>query len=224
MLGPGLLNHLIPKLTAHTAANHHDHAMAAQCALEDLVDYDVKAKTDQGEEFRFFMAFAYEIIDRYGRFLCYVDMDEKNEEERKLRISYNERMLQSGMAAPYFIWPNINPFRRLSLKGAIPPPGDFKQMVEGDRRLSDARRFVSESRKAGAGIFDKAEPLLLLPFELRYLARRSGPDRYVIDLSKNKPKILKPADYYLVSNVEDRLFIDEQFVCLFESKGYDIVR
>lgn len=223
-LGSGLLNYLRQKLNAQTAMNHYHHAMAAQRTLEDIVDYDLKEKVaDDDEDFRFFMAFAYEIMDRYGRFLCYVDRDEKRKEKREGQLTYNERMLELGMAAPYFIWPNINPFRRYSsLKDAVPQPEMFKEIVDIDKRLTAARKFVSDARRSGYGIFDSNNPLLLLPFELRYIARRRKPDRYVVDLSKRNPKILKPTDYYLIQNIEDRLFIDEQFLPLFEKKGYDI--
>jgi hypothetical protein len=56
------------------------------------------------------MAFAHEVTDRYGRFLCYMDTDNKPS-KRDGRLTYNERMLKSNLAIPYFIWPNINPFR-----------------------------------------------------------------------------------------------------------------
>jgi len=35
-------------------------------------------------------------------------------------------------------------------------------------------------------------------------------------------KILKPTNYNLIPNEEDRLFIGEHFLALFEKKGYEI--
>lgn len=132
-------------------------------------------------------------------------------------------MLKSGLAIPYFIWPNINPFRkRGSLVEAVPAPEKFKQFINKDKRIKIARNFVNDARSTGTGIFDNQDPLFLLPFELRYLARRRKPDRYVLDTSKDVPKLLKPTDYYLIRNEEDRLFIDTHFVPLFENKGYRV--
>jgi endonuclease YncB( thermonuclease family) len=220
-LGNKLVNYLKPKLNAHTASNHHKYAIAAQRELESIIEFDVNERISEVEKFRFFMAFAHEVIDRYGRFLCYADRDNKPT-EREGRLTYNERMLKSGFAIPYFIWPNINPFRKQgSLVEAIPAPEKFKEFIDKDKRIKLARSFVSHARSAGIGIFDNQDPLLLLPFELRYLARRRKPDRYVLDMSKATPKLLKPTDYYLVQNEEDRLFIDEHFVPLFEKKGYE---
>jgi endonuclease YncB( thermonuclease family) len=221
-LGAGLLNYLKPKLNSNTALNHHKYAIAAQRELENIVELDLRQRVYEGENFRFFMAFAYEVMDRYGRFLCYVDRDNKPS-ELEGRLTYNERILQSGLASPYFIWPNINPFRRQkSLVEAVPLATKFKEFINRDERFKLARKFVSDARKSHIGIFDTQDRLLLLPFELRYLARRKAPDRYVLDMSKDRPKILKPTDYHLIPNEEDRLFIDEQFVPLFEKKGYQV--
>jgi len=45
------------------------------------------------------------------------------------------------------------------------------------------------------GTVDLTDPLRLLPFEVRYLGRRTPPDRWVIDLSKNDSVLLKPLSY-----------------------------
>jgi len=131
-------------------------------------------------------------------------------------------MLESGMACPYFIWPNINPFRKQSnLQKAIPPPGQLRDWID-DLAFARARQFVKIARNNKIGILEPENPLALLPFELRYLARRHPPHRYVLDLSKDEPVLLKPTDYYTIPNMEDRLFIDSHFVPLFVDKGYRI--
>lgn len=91
-------------------------------------------------------------------------------------------------------------------------------------KLSRARKFVCDAREKHIGIFERNEPLKLLPFELRYLFRRQAPDRYVIDMSSSSshPILLKPTEYWRISNEEDRLFVDKHFVPLFEKKGYDV--
>jgi hypothetical protein len=153
------------------------------------------------------MAFAYEIMDGYGRFLCYVDRDNK-QRGREERLTYNVRMLKSGLAVPYFIWPNINLFRKQgSLVEAVPAPAKFREFVNSHKRIKMARNFVIDARRAGVGIFSNQDPITLLPFELRYIAGRRSLSRYVLDMSKDLPNILKPTDYYLIPNEEDGLFM-----------------
>jgi hypothetical protein len=97
----------------------------------------------------------------------------------------------------------------------------------------------------GLGVFNKLDPLVLMPFELRFLCdRKTGSNRklfsctrneqiyneskslhrYIIDMSKDvsKPILRNPSNYYDIKRVEDRLFIPDHFVPLFRSKGYDI--
>ncbi|VFJ13651.1 hypothetical protein [Candidatus Nitrosocosmicus franklandus] len=57
------------------------------------------------------MVFAFEIMDRYGRFLCFVDRTKTTEERQNDKLTYNEKLLKEGFSIPYFIWPNVNPFR-----------------------------------------------------------------------------------------------------------------
>jgi hypothetical protein len=42
----------------------------------------------------------------------------------------------------------------------------------------------------------------------------------VIDLSKNDDVLIKPQEYYTIPNVEDRLFIPEEYVPLFVEAGW----
>jgi endonuclease YncB( thermonuclease family) len=123
-------------------------------------------------------------MDRYGRFLCYLDKDNTPEECEERQLTYNERMLQEGYAAPYIIWPNTDPFiQQGSVIDSVPDINSFQQVIRKSKRLNKGRDYVKEARDASKGIFNSSNPLLLLPFELRYLARRSPPDRYVLDIS-----------------------------------------
>ena len=70
------------------------------------------------------------------------------------------------------------------------------------------------------GIFDGSDPLRLLPFEIRFLARRRPPDRWIIDLGKDDVVLIKPQKYYTLPNIEDRLFIPEEYVPLFVDAGW----
>ena len=220
-LGDNLVDNLRSRLGPDCAKNHEYHAQRAHRHLEELIQQDVDEREIQGREFRFFLAFAHDVMDGYGRFLCYLHRDD-TPSERKHRMSYNERMLESGMACPYFIWPNINPFRKQSnLQKAIPPPGQLRDWID-DLAFARARQFVKNARDNKTGIFEQENPLALLPFELRYLARRYPPHRYVLDLSKDEAVLLKPTDYYTIPNMEDILFIDGHFAPLFVDKGYRI--
>lgn len=220
-LGAGLVDHLTPLLAPDCAEKHYRYAVESQKALEKLILDEFNERVEEGKPYRFFMAFAHEIMDGYGRFLCYLHRENTKTEREKNPLSYNERMLELGMAFPYFIWPNMNPFRsKASLVEAVPPPEKLRDWVEGDRRLRDARRFVREAREKNKGIF--ADGNLLAPFELRFLAKRRAPNRYVLNLATCEKTLLKPTEYHLIENPEDRLFIDEHFVPLFREKGYQV--
>lgn len=220
-LGEGLVNYLQQKLGDSCAENHFNHAKSAEKELEKYIQDDV-SDLSSIDKYRFFMAFAYDVMDRYGRLLCYLH-PHLPPSKREGRISYNEEMLRSGKALPYFIFPNINPFRRSrGIMEAIPDPQDFKSYVDSDISLSQAREFVKAAREQKLGVFDSQNPLMLEPFELRFLARRVGPPRNVIDLTDDDPILLKPTNYYQIPNPEDRLFINPEHVLLFREKGYQV--
>jgi hypothetical protein len=73
------------------------------------------------------------------------------------------------------------------------------------------------------------DPLRLLPFELRYLARtttgtsphRSGPDRWVIDISTPTSDLLGPQRYIEIPYPEDRLWVNVDHVPLFIEHGWN---
>ncbi|MFX0577745.1 hypothetical protein [Nocardia nepalensis] len=219
-----LLADLQARLGPTCATNHARHATAATRALAGMIDND---RTDQGatdDSFRFFLAFATDVLDRYGRFLCYLNVDIPKGQPHPL--TYNERLLAGGFVTPYFIWPNIDPFREQpTLTDAVPVPG---QPIT-NRRLDSARQSVKAARAAYDGIFEVADPLRLLPFELRYLGRitkrgghtvRTGPDRWVIDLRTHDGKLLPPHRYIDIPLPEDRLFVPAEYLPLFTEKGW----
>jgi hypothetical protein len=79
-------------------------------------------------------------------------------------------MLQSGLAAPYFIWPNVDPFiGQQRPVNAIPDINNFQNNINKSKRLKNARNYVKNARESHRGIFDLNDPLKLLAFELRYL-------------------------------------------------------
>jgi hypothetical protein len=112
-LSPGLLENLTSRVGPGAATNHHQHASAAERAFEEEVVADLKVLQQTEADFRFFLAFAYEVMDRYGRFLCFINRYQPNATEPEPRPkSYNERLVATGKISPFFIWPNIDPFRK----------------------------------------------------------------------------------------------------------------
>ena len=229
---PALRNHLIMRIGDGTkvASNHNSHAQNAAKALEALIQTDLDLATVQTartkENFQFFLSFGYEFLDVYGRLLCYLTADKDNFNPPQKKLSYNEEQLANGTAVPFFIYPNVQPFLNIDPfdKENSKPIGFWKQ-INNAKRLQDARKFVSDARTAKIGVFDAADPLILLPYELRYIARKNahGPDRFVIDLGQSGSNvILKPEKYYKIKNYEDRLFIPKEFVPLFTTNGWVI--
>jgi hypothetical protein len=168
------------------------------------------------------MRFAFEVMDGFGRLLCFINRDQPNGNVPSARpLDYNTRMIQSGLAAPYFIWPNINPFRAQgSIMDAIFAPGAANDVAESDSKLREARQMVRRARQAGIGIYNPADPLRLQAFEVRFLSRQLPPDRWVIDLSKQDDILVHPQNYHTIPNAEDRLFINPEHVPLFTGAGW----
>ncbi len=225
---PALRNHLIMRIGDGTkiAPNHDKHAKNATKALEVMIQADLDATGKTKDNFEFFLSFGYEFLDVYGRLLCYLVADKDNFNPPQKKLSYNEAQLANGMAVPYFIYPNIQPFLSIQPfeKDNSKPVGFWKN-INASTKLQAARKAVSDARIAGSGIFDANDPLILLPYELRYIARKDahGPDRFVIDLGQNGSNvILKPEKYFKIKNYEDRLFIPKEFVPLFTSNGWVI--
>ncbi len=229
---PDLRNHLIMRIGDGTkiAPNHDKHATNATKALEDLIQTDLDLATAQTgrtkDNFEFFLSFGYEFLDVYGRLLCYLAADEKDFNPPKRNLSYNEQQLANGKAVPYFIYPNIQPFLKIDpFDKQNSKPIGFWNKINGAGKLQAARKAVSDARTAKKGVFDATDPLILLPYELRYIARKDahGPDRFVIDLGQNGSNtILKPEKYHKIKNYEDRLFIPKEFVPLFTTSGWVI--
>lgn len=221
-LKSGLLDHLKAQVGPGVATNHYDHASAAEDALEEEVIKDLQALGQSEEDFQFFLVFAHEIMDRYGRLLCFINRSQPHPTVPEPRPrSYNERLLQAAKVSPYLIWPNINPFRKApSLVAAVIPPGKASDLADEDGALRSARDWVHDARQQKIGIFDASNPLKLEPFEVRFLARRRPPGRWIIDLSKNDDILIKPQEYYSVPNVEDRLYVPEEYVSLFVEAGW----
>lgn len=215
-LSRALKKHLQARVGAGCAENHARHAELGQRALEDEMLKDSAALGQA--DFALFLVFAHEIMDGYGRLLAFVNASAGG--SNRPALTYNERQLLAGVAYPYFIWPNINPFRKKpSVLQAVIAPGAARAEADADASLRRVRTAIAAARTAGSGIFDRADALRLAPFELRFLAQRRPPARWVIDLSKDDAFLIPPEEYVAVQP-EDRLFIPEEFVPLFQKKGW----
>lgn len=214
-----LVAHLSDRIGETTAANHARHAVEARDQLRAMVAADV-ATFAGGDlnSFSYFIRFAFDALDRYGRLLGYINVNVPPDAQRPL--TYNERMLQAGLAMPYFIWANLDPFKRSkALLEAVFAPADVDR-IASTGALGTARQWVAAARTAMQGVFDAQDPLLLEAFELRFLAGRRLPDRAVIDLSGAVAGLVPATEYYRVPRQEDRLFVPAEYVPLFRAKGW----
>jgi endonuclease YncB( thermonuclease family) len=218
--------HISLRIGSDTAANHDRHARAAQAALRDMIDDDIRALGVDAADFRFFMAFAHEAIDGYGRLLCYLNRDQPDEPPPRPK-SYNERLLAAGLVLPYFIWPNLDPYMQpRDIVEAVPFPASLTPVgtpePEATQLFQEARAAVCAARANHLGVFEQDDPLQLEPFELRFLARRTQPNRFVIDLSIDTDAISEPHEYPGIAP-EDRLFVPAEYLALFESRGWKLI-
>ena len=223
-ISPELRSFVESKLNGEPGAEHYEHAKRATDGFRDLVTQDMKIMGQDLSTFGYYLRFGFEVMDGYGRFLCAIN---RNQPQRTVPTprppSYNMRLLERGLAFPYFIWPNINPNNRPdSVADAVIPPGKAREAAETDSELVMARTSVKSARARHLGLFDMTSPLLLEPFELRFLSRRSLPSRYLIDLSSDSNKLIPPERYFTVPHAEDRLWIPSIYVPLFEKHGWTI--
>lgn len=220
-LGDGLREYLNSRVGPGTATNHAELAERAKTALVAEVVQDMDELSQDRESFQFFLAFATEIMDGYGRLLGYLN---RSQPQGPRPRSYNERLLIQGQVMPYFIWPNLDPYlRQPALLDAVPEPGAIAPpgVATAEKKpLDDARGWVRTAREQGLGLWGGDQPLRLLPSELRFLSRRTPPDRWLIDLAAGDDCLLAPQLYFTVANPEDRLYVPDHFLPLFEGKGW----
>lgn len=79
---------------------------------------------------------------------------------------------------------------------------------------------MAQARRDEVGLYQRGDPLRLQAFELRFLARRQPPDRWLVDLSSDADVLLPPQAYPEISLPEDRLFIPAECVPLWGERGW----
>ena len=213
---------ILSKVVGEPGTVHHHHAETATTELRSLISRDMQIMGQDLTTFGYYLGFGFEVMDGYGRFLCTINRNQPDRSKPTPRPpTYNLRLLERGRAFPYFIWPNMNPWDRPdTVTKAVIPPGKAKRLSENDRELLTARTSIQAARAQHRGIFDAMNPLLLEPFELRFLSRRQLPSRYVIDLTSDSSTLIHPHNYHRVPLPEDRLWIPPAYVPLFEKAGW----
>ena len=139
---PALVAHLEARAVVGEAVNHARLAAAARIALVDMVNKDMAALGVDAAGFRFFLAFAGEVMDRYGRLLGYVKPDQPNVPAEQRLGSYNERLLAAGLGQPVLHLAQHQPVaggaRRSSTR--CPRPGTAAQAAAPTRPWSPRGR------------------------------------------------------------------------------------
>lgn len=223
VLKESLRQRLAQRIAPGVAANHATLAAAASKALFAHVSEDI-AELASGDidSFGIFGALAHETFDGYGRVLAFLRPEQREVPSEQRRIEYNTRQLQDGVALPYFIWPNVDPFRKAPLiSEAVFTPSILRERIRDSSALNLARNGVRAARQArvSGSVFDPQHPLQLGAFELRFLADQRPPKRLVVDLAAadDDEPILWPAEaYFVVPNPEDRLYLPLEYVPLFK--------
>lgn len=217
-LSAELRAYLTPHLGEDCATNHYRHAEAAAHGLEAEIAADIATSGKTPETFHLRVRFERETIDAYGRMLGWISVEDTGDWRPP---TYNHRMMIKGLAMPYFIWPNVAPFRfEERLRSAVPAPGSAASIAATDPKLAQAREWYKANREAGIGVFDPEDPLRLQPFELRFLAQRRAPERWVIDLAGEDDRLIHPQRYFEVEHPEDRLFVPDEYLELFLARGW----
>jgi endonuclease YncB( thermonuclease family) len=210
------------RISPGVAENHAFLAAEASKALFGQVSEDIADLRDGAvDAFGIFGAMAHEPFDGYGRVLAFLRPDQPDVSASERRADYNTRQLEAGAALPYFIWPNVEPFREATLiSEAVFDPSELRRRARAAGALERARNAVRRARQARApgSVFDPHEPLRLAAFELRFLADRRAPNRAVVDLSApDREPILWPGDaYFVVPNPEDRLLVPKEYLPWFK--------
>lgn len=175
-----LRTNLQTRTGAGAAGNHDVWARAGERFLEDEIERDRTDRNLALADFRFFLAFAFEVMDGYGRLLCFLNVSEPDRARRP--EDYNLRMLRAGLAVPYF-------FGRTSIRSCAPAVS-CKPRADRDhcaRRSLPPDRSGTRARRSGPrALRGKASSAPIIRCGscrsncgFWFLARRSPPDRWV---------------------------------------------
>ena len=159
---------LNPRLTQESIRIHKQLGFKARKYLENILEEELVVTLGQ------------HVFDRYERPLVYLAGNNQD--------SYNYKMVETGLAIPYFIYPNAV---SLTEKGKI----DYT-MIE------KMRNAAVKAHEDKLGLWAHIEDILL-PKELRFLTRREYPVKYCADLVHN---VIHPPQHYFKGLIEDQLY------------------
>ena len=166
-LDRNLREYLEPKLTNDWIQVQKEFGLKAREFLESILEEELV------------LSFEKEVFDRYDRALVYLSSRDH---------SYNLRLIQEGLAIPYFIYPN-----------AVTPTENEEWNYDTIHKFREA---ALEAKKHNLGVW-KYMDHILLPMELRFLTRRELPQKYCADLENH---ILYSPQHYFKVSIENRLF------------------
>ncbi|MGD2247497.1 MAG: thermonuclease family protein [Candidatus Methanofastidiosia archaeon] len=185
VLDDNLLEYLTPKLTRKSIKIHKELGFKAKEYLEEILDENLT------------VTFGREVFDRYGRALVYLGDNQE---------MYNVTLVQSGLAIPYFIFPN-----------AVPLTEEGEYTFDHIETMQKAAAYAQEKTLGIWRVIDD----ILIPMELRYLTRRELPEKYCVDLGTG---VLYPPEMYYRVPIINRLFFYPKDVALAVCMGFQPVR
>jgi hypothetical protein len=176
-----------------------------------------------GAAFLFFLAFAGDVMDRYGRLLGYIQPTSRPADHPGRPAA---GLVQRADAEKRDGSARISYCPTLTRGGRIRPSSTrSRHRVRRRRPQALMRRWARRgsrwrTRQQQIGLLEPGQPLRLLAFELRLPSRQQPPDRWLIDLSSDSDALIPPQSYPRVALPEDRQFIPAEFVPLRIGKGW----
>ena len=110
-----------------------------QASAAPLVESDMTTLGQDLDTFGYFLALLIRGIRRLRTLPGFHQPEPaRRQQPRPAPPSYNQRMLEAGAALPYFIWPNVDPFREASLLEAVIEPGTASTLPRSTQELQQA--------------------------------------------------------------------------------------
>lgn len=168
-----------------------------------------------------------EVTDQYGRLLGYINRKKKPKkgevlvEKPTFERSLNIKMLSTGYAFMYLIYPNLviekGETEPISMSTLLSNASNTSMLDIERPMIKTVVKTFSKAVSAGKGLFKSKDAhkaqVILDPFEFRYLARifdenekYKGPDRLCADMASQR---LYPADRYFEVEKKNRLYFNK---------------
>jgi endonuclease YncB( thermonuclease family) len=227
-ISPGLRDYLKPKLenseeSVGLGTNQYE------CGKKGTKEFNSIVKTVMpGNASNLLIMTSLEVTDRYGRLIGYVNRKKRPKkgevlvEKPTFESSFNVKVLNSGYAFMYLIYPNLliekGKTDHVSTAEILSSAADTGTPDIERPMIKTLRKTFKKAVSSGRGLFASRDAfkseVKLDPFEFRYLARifdkedsnTKGPDRLCADMESRK---LYPSDRYFEVRKENRLFFDE---------------